>query len=175
MSDTITLAPQEASESLGDLPLINPITGIAGGCCARTASGQAAAPLSSVMNWRHLRSSMDSSPEPAVPAYRRLRMPRKLPQVLGADLNRSESRRRRCQHRCPSNLKDSTAGYGERLLRCGISIRRMTAVGHSRPTRSKSHDRACPLCPRKRTNPVCLLCADIVVKVQNCPVIIFPR
>src|SRR5262249_268337 len=31
-------------------------------------------------------------PEPAVPAYRRLRMHRKHPQVLGADLNRSESR-----------------------------------------------------------------------------------
>ena len=29
------------------------------------------------------------------PAYRRLRMPRKRPQVLGVDLNRSESRRRR--------------------------------------------------------------------------------
>src|SRR5262245_23803571 len=46
------------------------------------------------MNWRRLRSSMGSSPEPAVPAYRRLRMPRKHPQVLGADLNRSELRRR---------------------------------------------------------------------------------
>src|SRR5262249_42419291 len=32
-------------------------------------------------------------PEPAVPAYRRLRMPRKRPQVLGVDLNRSESSR----------------------------------------------------------------------------------
>ncbi len=37
---------------------------------------------------------MGSSPEATVPAYRRLRMPRKRPQVLGADLNRSESRRR---------------------------------------------------------------------------------
>ena len=37
-------------------------------------------------------SSMGSSPEPAVPAYRKLRMPRKRPQVLGVDLNRSESR-----------------------------------------------------------------------------------
>jgi hypothetical protein len=35
---------------------------------------------------------MGSSPEPAVPAYRRLRMPWKRPQVLGVDLNRSESR-----------------------------------------------------------------------------------
>jgi hypothetical protein len=39
--------------------------------CARAASGQAAAaPPSSVMNWRRLRSSMGSPPEPAVAAYR---------------------------------------------------------------------------------------------------------
>jgi hypothetical protein len=42
------------------------------------------------MNWRRLRSSMGSSPEPAGPAYRTLRMNRKRPQVLGVDLNRSE-------------------------------------------------------------------------------------
>ena len=40
----------------------------------------------------HSGSSMGSSPEAAVPAYRRLRLPRKRSQVLGADLNRSESR-----------------------------------------------------------------------------------
>jgi hypothetical protein len=34
------------------------------------------------MNWRRLGSSM-GSPEPAEPAYRRLSMPRKHPQVLG--------------------------------------------------------------------------------------------
>jgi hypothetical protein len=34
---------------------------------------------------------MGSSPEPAVPAYSRLTMLRKRPQVLGVDLNRSES------------------------------------------------------------------------------------
>src|SRR5215831_11426252 len=39
-------------------------------------------------------SSMGSSPEPVVPAYRRLRMPWKRPQVLVADLNRSVSSRR---------------------------------------------------------------------------------
>ena len=33
---------------------------------------------------------MGSSPEPAVPAYSRLRMHRKRPQVLGVDLNRPE-------------------------------------------------------------------------------------
>jgi hypothetical protein len=43
------------------------------------------------MKLRRLRSSMGSSPEPAVPAYRRLRMHRKRPQVLGGDLNCSES------------------------------------------------------------------------------------
>jgi hypothetical protein len=43
------------------------------------------------MNLRRLRSSMGSSPEPAVPAYRRLRMPWKRPQVLEVALNRSES------------------------------------------------------------------------------------
>ena len=42
----------------GDLPLRNPITGIAD-CGARAASGHAAAaPPSSVMNWRRRRSSM---------------------------------------------------------------------------------------------------------------------
>src|SRR5262249_33120337 len=46
-------------------------------CCARAASGQTAAPPSSVMIWRRLISSMGSSPEPAVPAYSRLRMYRK--------------------------------------------------------------------------------------------------
>src|SRR4029453_17187561 len=71
----------------------------AGGCCAHAASGHAAAPPSSAMNSRRLRSSMGSSPEPAVPAYRRLTMPRKHPHVLGVDLNCSESRRRAT---CPS-------------------------------------------------------------------------
>src|SRR5215831_19126739 len=44
------------------------------------------------MNWRRLRSGMGSSPEPAVQAYPRLRMPRKRPQVLGIDRNCSESK-----------------------------------------------------------------------------------
>jgi hypothetical protein len=60
-------------------------------CRARAAIGHvAAAPPSSVRNWRRLRSSMGSPPKPAVPAYSRLRMHRKRPQVLGVDLNRSE-------------------------------------------------------------------------------------
>ena len=68
-----------------------PICRTRSGCYARAASGQAVAPPSSVMNSRRLMSSMGSSPEPAIPAYRSLRMYRKRPQVLGADLNRSES------------------------------------------------------------------------------------
>src|SRR5215467_415921 len=60
-----------------------------------TTSGHAVtAPPSSVINWRRLRSGMGSSPEPAVPAYSKLRVPRKQPQVLGVDLNCSESRDR---------------------------------------------------------------------------------
>src|SRR5207249_1462252 len=52
---------------------------------ARAASGHAtAAPPSSVMNWRRPMPSMGSSSEPAVPAYRRLRLLRKRPQVLGS-------------------------------------------------------------------------------------------
>src|SRR5262249_22620446 len=63
-------------------------------CCARAASGHAAALPRSEMNWRRLRSSMGSSPEPAVPAYGRGRGDRKGPQVLGVDRIGSESRRR---------------------------------------------------------------------------------
>src|SRR5262245_11490648 len=66
------------------------------GCCPHarftfTASSRQPPP-SRAMNSRRVVSSMGSPPEPAVPAYRRLRMPWKRPQVLGADLNRSESR-----------------------------------------------------------------------------------
>jgi hypothetical protein len=43
------------------------------------------------MNWRRLVSSMGSSPEPAVPAYGRVRVHRKRPAVLGIDLNRSDT------------------------------------------------------------------------------------
>jgi len=44
----------------GDEEWRNPITGIAG-CCARAASGHAAAPPSRVMNARRLMSDMGSS------------------------------------------------------------------------------------------------------------------
>ena len=90
-----------------------PTTGMAD-CCACAASGHAAAaPPSSVMKSRRLTSSMGSSPEPAVPAYRKLRMPRKHPQVLGLDLNRSEQagtrsgRRSGCGGRIARTLRKS--------------------------------------------------------------------
>src|SRR5262245_8999183 len=112
----------------GDLMLRNPITGTAGCCAradepvsgrvsgartlesprwplaslasaARTASGHAAAaPPSRAINSRRLTSGMGSPSEPAVPAYRTLRLPRKHRQVLGVDLNRSESSRREPAH-----------------------------------------------------------------------------
>jgi hypothetical protein len=68
-----------ASEQLGGCSAKNPITGIAG-CCPRAASGHAAAaPLSSVMNLRLVAWTMGSPSEPAVPAYRTPRLPRKVP------------------------------------------------------------------------------------------------
>ena len=57
----------------------NPITGIAA-CCACAAIGPAAAaPPSNAINSRRLTSGMGSPSEPAVPAYRSLRLPRKVP------------------------------------------------------------------------------------------------
>jgi hypothetical protein len=47
------------------------------------------------MNWRRLKSSMGSSPEPAMPAYSMVRMLWKRWQVLGGDLKRSERAVRR--------------------------------------------------------------------------------
>jgi hypothetical protein len=58
------------------------------GCCARDATGHAAAPPSSLINWRLVAWTMGSPPEPAVPAYRTLRLPWKRRQVLGLDLLR---------------------------------------------------------------------------------------
>src|SRR5262245_42831201 len=71
--------------------LSRPITGSAT-CCPRGDSGHAvaAAPPSSARKSRRFRSTMGSPSEPAVPAYRSLRLSRKHGQVLGADLNSSE-------------------------------------------------------------------------------------
>jgi hypothetical protein len=81
-------------------------------------SGHAAAAPSSVMNWRRLGSSMGSSPEPAVPAYSRLRMPRKRPQVLGLDLNHPESGRPRLPFAPPHRATPSWSKG--RLIRCTV-------------------------------------------------------
>jgi hypothetical protein len=62
-------------------------------CCARAASGHAAAPPMSVMNWRRLMSNMAFPPRGRRSLYRTLSMPQYGRQVFGADLNRSESER----------------------------------------------------------------------------------
>src|SRR5262249_26793802 len=76
----------------------NPITGI-DGCCARVASGRAAAvPPSSVMNSRRFMSDMGLLPRTASQAagpcsrFAALSLTRSDRYVLGADVNRSESR-----------------------------------------------------------------------------------
>src|SRR6516225_9004922 len=51
-------AATRSIEALADVLLRNPTTGIAA-CCARAASGHAAAPPSSVMNSRRLLSNME--------------------------------------------------------------------------------------------------------------------
>jgi hypothetical protein len=67
-----------AAHVRGDCPFRNPITGIAGCCASPAESGHAAAaPPSSVMKSRLAKWPMGSPSEPAGPAYRRLRMPRK--------------------------------------------------------------------------------------------------
>jgi len=69
-----------------------PITGI-GCCCARAASGHAAAPPSSVMKSRRLTPSIGLPPLGwATDTYRMLNLAQRGRQVLGADLNCSESR-----------------------------------------------------------------------------------
>src|SRR5262245_37420192 len=74
-----------------DPELRNPTRGA--GCCARAATGHAAAaPPSSVINWRLVAWTMGSPPEPVEPAYPPFRLPWKDRQVLGLSLNCSESR-----------------------------------------------------------------------------------
>src|SRR5262245_66026417 len=71
------------------------------------------------MKWRRLVSSMGSSPEPAVPAYDRVRVRRKRPAVLGIDLNRSESsrwaRRLRAHRRSPNGALWNMGGPLDRF------------------------------------------------------------
>src|SRR5262249_5912289 len=100
-----------------------PITGI-GGCCAAVATGQAAAPLSSVMNSRRLMSGMGTSSPicyqaadgPARSAFRHLSLPQRGRLVLGVDLNRSESRQWPAAQRASSQTR---IAHGERLYSFG--------------------------------------------------------
>src|SRR5262249_53340300 len=149
---TAGYAVRESDEA----PLRYPITGIAA-CCARAASGPAAAaPPSSVRNWRRLRSSMGFSRKAAVPAYRRLRMPQKHPQVLGPDLNRSESRWALPTPVLPQNDSAPDAPEG----RCTAEFQ---------PPPYHPFTKPCPLYPRKRTlsdttsMPLCAMCGRLRV------------
>src|SRR5215468_4753350 len=56
-------AASDVADSPGDLLLRNPITGIAG-CCARAASGHAAAPPNSVMKSRRLMGAYPKARSP---------------------------------------------------------------------------------------------------------------
>jgi hypothetical protein len=130
-------------------------------CCARAASGHAAAaPPSSVMNWRRLMSSMGSSSEPAVPAYSRPRMHRKGSQLLGLDLNRSEragtrsgcasGRRHAYCHKClaPEVLEPvrRQLGVAHRVLDVFMAeprLQRPRVVAGIGPTRSRSRASTC--------------------------------
>src|SRR5262249_54003460 len=81
----------------------NPMVGGLPACCARAASGQAAAPPSSVMKSRRFMSSIGDflpyalSEPPTGPCsvFRSFSLPQGGRQVLGANLKCSELRRRR--------------------------------------------------------------------------------
>ena len=117
-------------------------------CCARAASGHAAAPPSSVTKSRRLDQHGASSPRAGATNNdhrgRRLvgltlSLLRACQEVLGSDLNRATRAAERITH------------HGGRLLQCGISIRPLSGLGHSRPRRAKRHAHARPLCPEKQT------------------------
>src|SRR5215467_6056292 len=76
---------------------IHPIRGIVAACGARATSGHAAAaPPRSAMNSRRLLSNIGLPPAwHRQPVYLTLNLPQRGREVLGADLNRSESRRSR--------------------------------------------------------------------------------
>jgi hypothetical protein len=90
---------------------------IRSGCCARAASGQAAAPPSSVMNSRRLISSMGLFP-PASRPVTFASLPEGARLIFGADLNRSElAGFRRIAHRLASALP---AKFAERTVAPGF-------------------------------------------------------
>jgi len=74
-------------------------------------------------------------PKPAVPAYRRLRMARKRSQVLGVDLNRSESSQagvsRLYGHEDPASASPSLILGTGRTAKCAFVVHRLpgTLVG----------------------------------------------
>jgi len=95
---------------------------------AADARGQAiAAPPIRVMNSRRLTPDIGVPPASALPVYRTLNLQQRGRKVLGPDLKCSESD---WVEHCASPPKDSTP---RPLLRCGISIRPMTANGMVRP------------------------------------------
>ena len=73
------------------------------------------------MNSRRLTSGMGSPPEPAMAAYRTLRLPWKRRQVLGVDLNRSElaARTAECATHPLASLAPSGPGGGGRRRKIG--------------------------------------------------------
>src|ERR1700730_12451570 len=141
--------------SSGERALRNPITGTAA-CCARDESGHAAAPPSSVINWRRLMSSIGPSfcrrsPLPAT--GRGGRSTAYLPchgargQILGPSLNLSESRQIAASAAPVLPPKTIAQRYHGKLLQRGISIRPMSAWGHSRPSQPILPVGALPLRP----------------------------
>src|SRR5262245_32145215 len=104
-------------------------------------------------------ASSNSLPEPAVPAYRRLRMPRKHPQVLGVDLNRSESKRWAMRFgvrtKPPDSGESAAADFEEqmKIARTELPCSPRTGVGRPntrRPATSSENGGAGALgrCPR---------------------------
>src|SRR5262245_22485342 len=112
--------------------------------CARAASGLATAPPPrSRMTSRRLMSSIGLAP--------RLSAAKRGWEVLGTDLNCSESGWRADPLPC-SHSNDSTHGSG-RALHCRISVLSLSALGQSRPRKSKPGDHPCPLGPESEGRP----------------------
>jgi hypothetical protein len=68
----------------------------------------------------------------------------------------SEISARRFTARYLPCFRQSTPEYVRRLLRCGISIRPMSASGHQRSKASKPHERACPIRSKSGQANACL-------------------
>jgi hypothetical protein len=101
------------------------------------------------MNSRRFMPDIGLPPASAPPVYRTLNLSQSGWQVLGPDLNCSESEAVLGTSRA-CDRKDSTPSQG--LLRCGISMRPMSALGQKQTTDLRSRSRECPRCPQKRTS-----------------------